>query len=293
MEHYLPEKTGAEYHENIYQSNKATLQACGEVQYGAPECPHQTLQGPSLCTCRLNPVTTGFPQEPVPFYGHHMVPKNTCFFFQLLEILGLEFSAGASSEYCLKKMKKSILTPVIFWFSKGTRGRTLCNFLLPGWRSFFLFSSAVITSITRALKPNHNFVCKWMAYINDHNQTQQWSFGVTVKEVLGWHGIVQRCFSSSSLEIKRKRKKTNHMNNTREIARLPGNVSPGLGYNTFMLDLFEWEKWNSYNHVFFPSSFFFPQKKLSWPSIAGWSHFDVSALNINNPTMLVSQTKSY
>ena len=151
-------------------------------------------------------MTPGCPQEPVPFYGHHTVPKNTCFFFQLLEILQLEFSAGASSECCPKKMKKSILTLVIFWSSKGTRSGTLCNFLLHGWRSFFLFSSAVVTSTTRVLKPNHNFVCKWTVSINDCNKTQQWSFRVTMREALGRHGILQGRFSSSSLETKRKKK---------------------------------------------------------------------------------------
>lgn len=60
-----------------------------------------------------------------------------------------------------------------------------------------------------------------------------------MREVLGRHGIFPGCFSSSSLETKRKKKETNHVNNTWEIARLPGKVSPGLGCNTFILDLFE------------------------------------------------------
>lgn len=82
---------------------------------------------------------------------------------------------------------------------------------------------------------------KLTVYINDGNTTQPWSFGVTVtmRGALGRWGIFQRCFSSSSLETKRKRKETNHMNNTREIARLPGNICPGLGYKKFMLDSLE------------------------------------------------------
>lgn len=82
---------------------------------------------------------------------------------------------------------------------------------------------------------------KLSVYIKDCNTTQPRSFGVTVtmRGALGRQGIFQRCFSSSSLETKRKRKETNHTNNTREIARLPGNICPGLGYNKFMLDSFE------------------------------------------------------
>lgn len=60
-----------------------------------------------------------------------------------------------------------------------------------------------------------------------------------MRRALGRWGLFQRCFLSSSLETKRKRKETNHMNNTREIARSPGNVYPGLAYNKFMLDSFE------------------------------------------------------
>lgn len=60
-----------------------------------------------------------------------------------------------------------------------------------------------------------------------------------MRGALGGCGIFHRCFSSSSLETQRKRKETSHMNNTREIARSPGNVYPGLGYNAFMLDSFE------------------------------------------------------
>lgn len=37
----------------------------------------------------------------------------------------------------------------------------------------------------------------------------------------------------------KEEEETNHMNNTWEIARLPGKVSPGLGCNTFIPDLFE------------------------------------------------------
>ena len=86
-----------------------------------------------------------------------------------------------------------------------------------------------------------------------------------------------------------------HMSNTSETARLPGNVSPGPGYNTFILDLFEWEKIEQLQLCFLFYFFFcfVLFLKLSWPSAAGLSHFDVSALNINNLTMLVSQTKSY
>lgn len=130
------------------------------------------------------PKTPGCPQQLGPFYGHHMVPKNSCFFFELPEILGLEFSVGASSEFCLKKMKKLILTLVIFWFSKGTGNTTLCNFLLHCWRSFFPFPSEVITSITTALKPNHSSVCKLAVYISDCYKTQQRSFGGTMTEHL-------------------------------------------------------------------------------------------------------------
>lgn len=87
---------------------------------------------------QTEPETPGCPQKLVPFYGHHVLPDNSFFFFQLPEILRQEFSAGASSEYCLKEMKTLILTLVIFWFSKGTGSRILCNFLPHHWRSFFL-----------------------------------------------------------------------------------------------------------------------------------------------------------
>ena len=60
-----------------------------------------------------------------------------------------------------------------------------------------------------------------------------------MREALGRHGIFQGCFSSSSSETKGKKEEMKHMSNTSETARLPGNVSPGPGYNTFILDLFD------------------------------------------------------
>lgn len=69
-----------------------------------------------------------------------------------------------------------------------------------------------------------------------------------------------------------------------------GNVCPGLGCNTFMLNSFDWEKQCSDDNVFFSILI---KGGLSWLWVAGSPHFDVCAFNISNLTMLLSQAKSF
>lgn len=71
------------------------------------------------------PSTSRLPSGASPLYGHRTEPQNSCLFSRLLEVLGLGFSAGASSARCLKKMKKSILTLVSLCSDKGIWSTTL------------------------------------------------------------------------------------------------------------------------------------------------------------------------
>ena len=61
------------------------------------------------------------PQELVPFYGHHMVPKNTSLFFQLLEILQLEFSAGGLFRMLPKENEEIDLDPCNLLIQQGNQ----------------------------------------------------------------------------------------------------------------------------------------------------------------------------
>lgn len=239
MEQYLPGEIRAECQKKNYQPTKAGLRAYAEASYWTPKhTPSRSPAGPSLCrTCRLNPVPLGCPQELVACDGRRTVPKNSCFFFQLLEILGLEFSAGASSECCLKKMRESILTLASFWFSKGAESRTLQfptaspKVILPlptGSNTFHYHGSetkpqfcAQVTCAYQWLECNPTVVC-W----RDRESSG------------GKMGRAPERLFVTIIRNKEEEERDKLMNNTREIARSPGNVYPGLAYNKFMLDLF-------------------------------------------------------